>query len=274
MEALDRAVELLRGRRVVALTGAGCSTESGIPDYRSPGRPQRAPLQHRDFLRFEATRARYWARSAVGWPRFREAQPNAGHLALARLEARGLLQGLLTQNVDGLHGRAGSRRVIALHGALDEVLCLGCEALFDRDLVQEWLLALNPGCDRAQGAEAPDGDVDLAPPPDFRIPACPRCGGVLKPNVVFFGDNVPPHRLEEARRLFDEAEALLVAGSSLAVFSGFRFARWAAERGLPILVLNQGPTRADPLAALRWEAPLGESLPALAGALAAQRASP
>lgn len=267
-EPLERALALLRGRRVVALTGAGCSTESGIPDYRSPGQAPRRPIQHREFLSSEAVRARYWARSAVGWPRFRAARPNPGHEALARLEARGGLVGLISQNVDGLHSRAGSRRVVELHGALSEVLCLGCGAISARDAVQDWLEALNPGCADRPVDEAPDGDAELAAPPDFRVPACLRCGGVLKPHVVFFGDNVPPVRLAEAWSLFDEGEALLVAGSSLAVFSGFRFARRAAERGLPVLVLNRGPTRADPFAALCWDAPLGESLPALAAALA------
>lgn len=268
-DELARALELLRGRRVVALTGAGCSTESGIPDYRSPGRAPRRPVQHREFLGSAAARRRYWARSAAGWPRFRAAAPNPGHRALAALEAAGALQGILTQNVDGLHGRAGSRRVVELHGALSEVLCLGCGGLHDRDEVQRWLEALNPGCAAASIAEeAPDGDAVLQAEDGFRVPDCPACAGVLKPNVVFFGDNVPPERLAAAWALFDEAEALLVAGSSLAVFSGYRFARRAAERGLPILVLNAGETRADPLAALRWSAPLGLSLPALESGLA------
>ncbi len=265
---LALALELLRGRRVVALTGAGCSTESGIPDYRSPGRAPRRPVQHREFLSSEAARRRYWARSAVGWPRFRAAAPNPGHAALARLEAAGALCGVLTQNVDGLHGRAGSRRVVELHGALSEVICLGCGALHHRDEVQLLLESLNPGCAAAAlEEEAPDGDAVLLADEGFRVPGCPGCGGVLKPHVVFFGDNVPPERLARAWALFEEAEALLVAGSSLAVFSGYRFARRAAERGVPVIVLNAGPTRADPLAALRWEAPLGRSLPALAEGL-------
>ena len=190
-EALDQALALTRGRRLVALTGAGCSTESGIPDYRSPGRPQRTPILHRDFLASEAARARYWARSAVGWPRFRRAAPNAGHHALAALERSGALAGLITQNVDGLHQAAGSARVVELHGALGEVRCLGCGDLTGRDEVQALLEALNPGCGVASVEEAPDGDAELALTEGFRVPACPACGGVLKPHVVFFGDNVP-----------------------------------------------------------------------------------
>ena len=266
-EALDQALALTRGRRLVALTGAGCSTESGIPDYRSPGRPQRTPILHRDFLASEAARARYWARSAVGWPRFRQAAPNAGHHALAALERSGALAGLITQNVDGLHQAAGSARVVELHGALAEVRCLGCGDLTGRDEVQALLEALNPGCAIAPVEEAPDGDAELALTEGFRVPACPACGGVLKPHVVFFGDNVPAARLAQAFGLFDEGEVLLVAGSSLTVFSGYRFVRRAAERGVPVLILNQGPTRGDALAAFCWSAPIGEALPALAQGL-------
>lgn len=265
--ALDEALALTRGRRLVALTGAGCSTDSGIPDYRGPGRPLRRPIQHRDFLSSEASRARYWARSAVGWPRFRAAEPNAGHRALAALEGAGALAGLITQNVDGLHQAAGSRRVVELHGALCEVACLGCGALHARDEVQGWLEALNPGCAEAGVQDAPDGDAELDAPEGFVVPACPACGGVLKPHVVFFGDNVPRPRVDEAWALFDEGEVLVVVGSSLAVFSGYRFVRRAAERGVPVLIVNQGPTRGDALAAVVWPAPIGEALPALAAAL-------
>lgn len=266
-DALDEAVHLLRGRRVIGLTGAGCSTESGIPDYRSPGRPQRRPIQHREFLSSEAARARYWARSAVGWPRFREARPNAGHHALAQLEAAGALSGLITQNVDGLHTAAGSQRVVELHGALAQVVCLSCGALTGRDEVQLQLERLNPGCSAISVEEAPDGDAELSPPVDFRVPPCLRCGGMLKPDVVFFGDNVPAARLQRAWELFDAGERLLVLGSSLTVFSGYRFVRRAAERGVPVLILNQGPTRGDAHAAWLGSAPLGEALPVLAAAL-------
>lgn len=264
---LAQTLTLTRGRRLVALTGAGCSTESGIPDYRSPGRPPRRPIQHREFLESEAARARYWARSAVGWPRFRQAAPNAGHRALAQLEAGGVLAGVITQNVDGLHQAAGTRRIVELHGALGAVRCLGCGEGWSRDEVQLQLEALNPGCADGDGEEAPDGDAERATVEGFRVPGCARCGGLLKPDVVFFGDNVPSGRLAEARALFDEAEVLLVAGSSLTVFSGYRFVRWAAEREVPVLILNQGPTRGDPLARLCWSAPLGEALPALAAGL-------
>ena len=271
-DALEAAVALLAGRAVVALTGAGCSTDSGIPDYRSPGRPQRRPIQHQEFLRSEAARARYWARSAVGWPRFRRAAPNLSHHALADLERAGLLRGVLTQNVDGLHHAAGSGRIVELHGALRDVRCLGCGQRSGRDDLQLRLESLNPGCAQPSVEEAPDGDAELTPDAGFRVPECLACGGVLKPDVVFFGDNVPPARLAEARALFDEAEALLVAGSSLTVFSGYRFVRWASERGVPVLILNRGPTRGDPLAAQTWDAALAESLPALAAALTARAA--
>ena len=271
---LAQAAALLRGRRIVALTGAGCSTESGIPDYRSPGTAPRRPIQHREFLQSEAARARYWARSAVGWPRLRGAQPNAGHRALAALERAGNLAGVLTQNVDRLHHAAGSQRVVELHGAIAEVICLGCGALTSRDEVQARLLAQNPGLALATGAEAPDGDMDLGETPDLRVPACLACGEVLKPHVVFFGDNVPPPRLAQAWALLDEGDALLVAGTSLTVFSGYRFVRRAAERGLPVVILNRGPTRGDPLAQVCWDAATGEALPALAAVLSGCALSP
>lgn len=278
-EGLDALLDLVRRRRVVVLAGAGCSTESGIPDYRGPEaalRPPRKPVQYQDFVRSEAARARYWARSAIGWPRFSAARPNAGHRALARLEEGGVVRGIITQNVDGLHHAAGSRRVVELHGSLAWVRCLGCGAAGRRDAFQERLRAANAAwaehLDRrtAGGIEqAPDGDAEL---PDsllegFGVPACEGCGGVIKPDVVFFGENVPAPRVEEAWRLFAEGEVLLVAGSSLTVFSGRRFVYRAQQEGVPIAVANLGPTRADEAAAVRVDGRLGDLLPALAASL-------
>ncbi len=268
-------VDLLRGRRIVVLSGAGCSTESGIPDYRGPETRHKArhPIRYRAFRTDPQARQRYWARSALGWPRFQAAEPNHGHRALAALEAVGHVAGIITQNVDGLHQAAGSRTVVELHGALDEVACLQCQALTARQRLQEHLLMLNPGWQRADVALAPDGDADLeeARLRSFRVPPCGRCGGVLKPNVVFFGESVPAPRVSEAWALFDEAEALLVVGSSLTVYSGYRFVRRAAERGLPIGMVNLGSTRGDAEAAVRVEAHCGTVLPTLAGRLTALR---
>jgi NAD-dependent deacetylase sirtuin 4 len=267
----DDLVRLLDGRRVCVLTGAGVSTDSGIPDYRGPLTRAKArnPIQHRAFVTDPATRARYWARSALGWPRFRGFEPNAAHHAFTALERAGRLTGLLTQNVDRLHRKAGSRDVIELHGALHEARCLGCGALEDRDALQGRLLALNPGADQRAHSLAPDGDADLDPAAvaGFVVPACERCGGVLKPDVVFFGDNVPKARVEEAFARLDAADALLVAGSSLMVFSGYRFVLRAAARGIPVAIVNLGESRGDGHATVRVDAPAGEVLPALAAAL-------
>jgi NAD-dependent SIR2 family protein deacetylase len=270
---LGALVQLLRGRRVVALTGAGCSTESGIPDYRGPDTPPRArpPIQHREFVDRADARRRYWARSVLGWSRFSAAQPNPAHTALAELEQRGAVAGVITQNVDGLHGAAGSRTVVELHGALARVRCLDCAAPATRDALQDRLLVANHGwLDHARGAAlAPDGDADL---PDelvdrFTVVACSACGGTLMPDVVFFGGSVPRTTLDAAWSLFDRAEVLLVVGSSLTVFSGFRFVRRAADRGIPVAILNRGPTRGDDHAAVRLDARAGIALPALARAL-------
>lgn len=280
---LEELVALLRGRAVVALTGAGCSTESGIPDYRSPDRPprKRPPIQHREFVDHEQVRRRYWARSLLGWPQFSAAQPNEGHRALAALEERGALAGLITQNVDGLHQRAGSRAVVELHGGLARVRCLACAAVIDRETLQARLLDENPGfLPRVRGALAaatesvdpsvnPDGDTEL---PDELVAelspvACARCDGVLMPDVVFFGGSVAKPTLDAAWAAFARAEVLLVVGSSLTVFSGYRFVYRAAERGIPVVIINRGPTRGDPHAALRVELRIGEILPRLAQAL-------
>lgn len=255
--------DMLVGRRFVALTGAGCSTESGIPDYRGGGRTEpRNPIQHDAFLRRPEVRQRYWARATVGWARFRTAEPNAAHRALAALEAAGHLAGVITQNVDRLHRRAGSRRVVELHGALAEVLCLGCGRGEDRDSVQARLLGANPGWLQTAGEVQPDGDSELPAEAvaGFAVVACVSCGGELKPDVVFFGGNVPERTLAAAWELFDRGEALLVVGSSLTVYSGFRFVRRARELELPIGVVNIGPTRADALTQTKISAPASQVL--------------
>ncbi|HEY8379041.1 MAG TPA: NAD-dependent protein deacetylase [Nannocystis sp.] len=282
IEAGSALVELLRGRRVVVLTGAGCSTESGIPDYRGLTAPQppRKPMTYQEFVGSDAARVRYWARSAVGWRRIATARPNPAHYALARLEAGGVVRGIITQNVDGLHHAAGSRRVVELHGALAWVRCLDCGARRARAEFQERLVALNAAWAERLARIAGDGDVASAPDGDavvpdhllegFRVPACEACGGVMKPDVVFFGENVPRERVDEAWRLFEEGEVLLVVGSSLAVYSGRRFVDRARQTGIPIGVVNLGPTRADDVAAVRVEGRVGEVLPALAAALLAE----
>ncbi|WP_394826649.1 NAD-dependent protein deacetylase [Pendulispora albinea] len=269
--ALETMAAQLRGRRVVALTGAGISTESGIPDYRSPeslARPRR-PLHGPEFIRSAALRRRYWARSMVGWERFRLARPGLSHAALAQLEARGVVTGVITQNVDRLHAAAGSRRVTELHGALAEVVCLECHAIEDRDALQARMRDLNPDWLDGPIPMAPDGDADL--PEDmvasFRVPTCVQCEGVLKPRVVFFGHNVARPVVDEAYAKVDDADVLLVAGTSLAVFSGYRFLLRAVDRKIPIAIVNRGPVRGEERATLKIEASTGETLAALARAL-------
>lgn len=270
--ALGRLVDLLRDRRAVVLAGAGCSTESGIPDYRGPGGRlrSRSPVQYGDFVRSADHRRRYWARSAVGWCRMATAQPNTAHRGLAELERIGAVRGVITQNVDGLHQAAGSRRVIELHGSLARVVCLDCMDRTPRARMQERLGALNGEWlarevdERAEPTEAaPDGDAELGDSAytGFRVPACERCDGVLKPDVVFFGENVPKDRVAAAFGLLDEADALLVVGSSLTVYSGRRFVYGAVERDLPIAVVNLGPTRADEHATARVDGRLGDVMP-------------
>ena len=250
------ALALLAGRPLVVLTGAGLSTDSGIPDYRGPGSPARTPMTYQEFVSGPAARQRYWARSHLGWGRMRHAEPNAGHLALARV-APDLL---ITQNVDGLHERAGSPRLVALHGRIADVVCLDCRATSSRAALQARLADANPGfAERyADVAVRPDGDVDLDDTAGFVVPGCAECGdGVLKPDVVFFGENVPPARVERCYAavdaLADEGGALLVAGSSLTVMSGFRFVRRAAKAGTPVVIVNRGPTRGDELATYKLD---------------------
>jgi NAD-dependent SIR2 family protein deacetylase len=264
--SLDALAELLRERRTLVLSGAGVSTDSGIPDYRGPASRPRSPMRYQEFVRDGEARRRYWARSSVGWPVTARARPNEGHRALARLERRGLLTGVLTQNVDGLHQQGGSRHVLELHGSLASVVCLDCGARSARADLQARMRAANPDFHAQADDVAPDGDVEI---PDawtrgFVVPSCRACGGTLKPDVVFFGENVPRERVERAWARLDRAEALLVVGSSLTVFSGYRFVRRAREQGKPVAIVNDGPTRGDPDATLRLQARLGEALPVLA----------
>lgn len=247
MSAVSTLQKLLERRRICVLTGAGCSTRSGIPDYRGPETRRRArnPIQHRAFVRDATARQRYWARSMVGWPRFSRAEPNATHGWLAAAEADGHVTGVITQNVDRLHHRAGSRRVVELHGTLSEVRCLACGVVELRADLQERLEMLNPGFGAHDVELAPDGDAELERVAGFVVPACQACGGVLKPDVVFFGENVPATTVEAAWRVYEEAEVLLVVGSSLTVFSGYRFVRRAAKEGRPVGIINLGPTRGD-----------------------------
>jgi len=271
--SLDRDVAalgaVLRGRRLVVLTGAGCSTESGIPDYRGAGRsPSKTPIQHDAFLRRPEVRRRYWARATVGWARFHGARPNAAHDALAALERTGVLAGLITQNVDRLHSAAGSQRVVELHGALAEVRCLSCGRVEPRASVHRRLLAVNPEWLARATVHLdprPDGDAELpdALVDELQVVSCLACAGALKPDVVFFGGSVAETTLAAAWSLFDQAEALLVVGSSLAVWSGYRFVRSASERGVPVAIVNLGPTRADAEAAVRVAARAGAVLPPL-----------
>lgn len=256
----------LRGRRWVALTGAGLSTDSGIPDYRGPGSRPTNPIQYRDFVGNEAARRRYWFRSMMGFRSFGAAHPNHGHLALAALGV-----GVITQNVDHLHTEAGSRPVVDLHGLIGRVVCLGCGSLSSRAALQTRLEEANPevtGAIPAGSAELrPDGDADIADPADFVVVSCSLCGGVLKPDVVFFGESVPKDRVAAATALVTGAEALLVAGSSLTVMSGLRFARQAARQGTTLVIVNHGPTRADDLADVRVDAGTTPTLVALAATL-------
>jgi NAD-dependent SIR2 family protein deacetylase len=266
---------LATSTRLIVLTGAGCSTESGIPDYRSPGGAwtRHKPIYYNAFVRSAEVRRFYWARSYRGWPRFDAARPNAAHRALAELESAGRVHQLITQNVDDLHQEAGSRAVVQLHGRNRVVVCLGCRGETPREEMQERLADLNAEWlaaapwDRLHADEAdfaPDGDADVARHVvgGFNVPECRRCGGVLKPAVVFFGESVPPEKVSYSMRRVDEADAMLVVGSSLTVWSGFRFVKRAAERGIPIAIVNIGPTRADELAALKIEEKCGAALTA------------
>ena len=256
--------------RLVVLTGAGCSTGSGIPDYRDADGTwkHRCPMPFAEFTSTAAARRRYWAGSLRGWPRVRDARPNAAHVALARLEAAGRLARLVTQNVDRLHQRAGSRRALDLHGRLDVVECLDCGTCVPRDDVQALLERWNPGFDAPIAAVRPDGDAGVGGDLDgFRVPDCRDCGGVLKPAVVFFGENVPRGRVDEAMSALARADALLVVGSSLMVYSGFRFVLAAERLDLPVAAVNRGRTRADDRLHLKVEADCASALAEAAAAV-------
>jgi NAD-dependent SIR2 family protein deacetylase len=259
---LSDAVALLEDRPFVVLTGAGISTDSGIPDYRGPGSPRRMPMTYQEFVSGPAARQRYWARSHIGWTRIRAAAPNPAHHAVARLEDGGRLSLLITQNVDGLHEAAGSRRMCALHGRIADVVCLSCGQQTSRVTLHEHLADLNPGFAQAhrEAEVRPDGDVELSSTEGFLVPGCAFCGGVLKPDVVFFGENVPRERVRRCLDAVDAAAALLVLGSSLTVMSGLRFVRRARALGLPVVVVNRGATRGDDLATVKLEMGCAEFL--------------
>ncbi|MFJ1758426.1 NAD-dependent protein deacetylase [Kitasatospora sp. NPDC088134] len=267
-DGLAAVARLLDGGGVVVLSGAGLSTESGIPDYRGPDgvRRNRAPMTYQEFVAGEPARRRYWARSHAGRGVIAGARPNAGHLAVARLRTAGRISAVITQNVDGLHRAAGTPDAVELHGGLDRVVCLDCGARTPRAELDVRLAALNPVFRDAGSRINPDGDVEL---PDalvesFAVAPCTACGGVLKPDVVFFGESVPKPRVELCYRLVDEGRALLVLGSSLAVMSGLRFVRHAAKTGKPVAIVTRGTTRGDALATVRLDRPLGETLTTLA----------
>ncbi|WP_405089482.1 NAD-dependent protein deacetylase [Micromonospora sp. NBC_01392] len=272
-DAFEGLARLLACGGVVVLSGAGLSTESGIPDYRGPSGAARrhTPMTYQAFTGDPQARRRYWARSHLGWRTIARAAPNDGHRAVARLQQAGLLDGIITQNVDGLHTAAGATGVIELHGRLDEVTCLDCGNLTGRDELHRRLTEANPGFDARVAHVNPDGDVEL---PDeavagFRVVDCGVCGGgMLKPDVVFFGETVPAPRVADCFALVEGARAVLVLGSSLTVMSGRRFVLRAAKRGIPVAIVNQGVTRGDGYAAVRLDAPLGATLTALAAGFA------
>lgn len=263
---MDRALDVLFGKSIVAVTGAGISTASGIPDYRSPNAPPRSPITLKQFLGSDSYRRHYWARNYLGYTFMAARIPSAAHRALASWENTGSLQGIITQNIDLLHQKAASRSVVDLHGRYDQVDCMQCGARYSREFVQGMLAQANPNFN--YGIEdvevAPDADAVLADTAGFNVPSCPACGGILKPNVVFFGETVPAKRSAKARALGDGADALLVLGSSLAVQSGLRFVTRASAEGRPIVIINQGPTRGDRFATVRLSGNLDKVLPELA----------
>ena len=272
--ALEPVVDLLAGRTVVALTGAGVSTDSGVPDYRSPGSPPRRPMTLQEFLAGDEQRRHYWARNHLGWRHLRAVEPNAGHEALAHLEREGIVNGVITQNIDLLHLKAGSRNVVHLHGRYDRVVCRQCGAVITRESYDDTLSELNPGWRERHVSDvevAPDADAALESTADFRVAACAACGGILMPDVVFFGDTVPRVRVDAARAMVEEAGAMLVAGSSLAVMSGLRFARQTAKADNPVVIITRGATRGDDLAAVKVQMSTTTALPHLAAALQRRR---
>lgn len=262
--AVEAALPLLRGRRIAVLTGAGVSTDSGIPDYRGEGAPVRRPMTIQQFLADPLAQKRYWAGSHLGWRHFSAAQPNDGHRALAALEAAGVVNGVITQNVDGLHLRAGSRRVVEIHGSVDRVRCLRCGQAFSRIDISDRMARDNPWLDAPDGVELnPDGDVTVDAVDEMVLPTCTVCEGPLKPEVVFFGEFVPTAKFTEASALLRQADALLIAGSSLVVNSGIRLLDQASKRRMPIVIVNRGVTKGDPRASLKIDAGTSAVLGAL-----------
>ncbi|MCM3696490.1 Sir2 family NAD-dependent protein deacetylase [Microbacterium oleivorans] len=269
-DAVERAVDALAGRRVAVLTGAGVSTDSGIPDYRGKGAPVRTPMTAQEFLADDASRRRYWVGSHLGWRTFAAASPNDGHRALAELERSGVATGVITQNVDGLHLRAGNRRVVELHGTMRRVSCLHCGQVFDRRDLAERIDRDNPWITVPDSVElGPDGDVLPGRSDGFVVPDCSVCGGMLKPEVVFFGEYIPLEKFREAEQLVRASSALLIAGSSLVVNSGIRLLDRARRRKLPVVIVNRGQTRGDARATVKIDAGTSEVLTALARSLTA-----
>ncbi|AXA95984.1 MULTISPECIES: Sir2 family NAD-dependent protein deacetylase [unclassified Microbacterium] len=271
-DAVERALDALSGRRIAVLTGAGVSTDSGIPDYRGKGAPTRTPMTAQQFLSSASSRRRYWVGSHLGWRAFAAAQPNDGHVALAELESRGIASGVITQNVDGLHVRAGSRRVVELHGTMRRVLCTHCGQVFDRRDLAARVEADNPWITVPDAVElGPDGDVLPSSSDGFVVPDCSVCHGMLKPDVVFFGEYIPVAKFTEAEQLVQTSEALVIAGSSLVVNSGIRLLERARRRKLPVVIVNRGQTRGDARATVKIDAGTTEVLRAFARALPAAR---
>jgi NAD-dependent SIR2 family protein deacetylase len=270
-DGFDELASMLASVRVVGLTGAGCSTESGIPDYRGPKASNQSPtpIRYGDFIHDSNARRRYWGRSMIGWPRFQQSEPNRAHRALAEMESAGIIEGLITQNVDTLHEKAGTTSIVKLHGSLDEVACLDCGAVYARDRIQEVLEQMNPDWHRERVELAPDGDAKIPEkvPGSFEWPSCFDCGGMLKPNVVFFGENVVDETLQRAWELFDRADALLVVGSSLQVYSSYRFIRRADQKRIPVGIVNLGETRGDKEAVVKVEGKAGDVCQKLLGVL-------
>ncbi|WP_102142433.1 NAD-dependent protein deacetylase [Mycobacterium hubeiense] len=265
-------VALLAGRRIAVLTGAGMSTDSGIPDYRGPDSPPSNPMTIRQFTSDPVFRQRYWARNHLGWRHMDATSPNAGHRALAAMERAGVVGGVITQNVDLLHSKAGSRTVVNLHGTYAQVVCLDCGHTISRATLADLLEAANPGfIERAEAvggiAVAPDADAVVGNTASFRVVDCAACGGMLKPDIVYFGESVPKDLVEQAYSLVDAADALLVAGSSLTVYSGYRFVRHAAAKAIPVAIINRGPTRGDDLATVKIDSGCSEMLTLLADEL-------
>lgn len=269
---IDSAVATLSGRRIAVLTGAGVSTDSGIPDYRGNGAPVRSPMTAQQFLADESARRRYWLGGHLGWHAFSSAQPNAGHEAIARLESDDFASGVITQNVDGLHVRAGSGRVVELHGTMRRVFCTHCGQVFDRRDISERIEIDNPWVAVPENIPlGPDGDVLPSSTDGFIVPNCSVCGGLLKPDVVFFGEFIPTEKFREAEQLLKTSQALLIAGSSLVVNSGIRLVERARRRRLPVIIVNRGATRADNRATIKIDSGTSEVLGALASGLASAR---